>query len=129
MFVQLDPRHGKRLIGREIRDGPLQGPRTAARTDLRAINERPHAGGPEPVLRLDDSDLAEFRVPLEFLVHQHAGRSAKELDAIVCEGKLKPGTSVGAVVNQTGRGGGQAGGLAWSIKMRNASAGTGRLKR
>lgn len=52
MFAQLDPGRGERLIGREIRNGPLQGSRTAARTDLGAINERPHPAVTEPVLRL-----------------------------------------------------------------------------
>ncbi len=52
MFEQLHPSHGERLIGRKIGDRPLQRPRTAARTDLRAQNERPHAAVREPILRL-----------------------------------------------------------------------------
>jgi len=52
MFEQLHPSHGERLVGREIRDRSLQRPRTAARTDLRALSERPHAVVPEPILRL-----------------------------------------------------------------------------
>jgi hypothetical protein len=52
MFQHLLASHSERLIGRKIRDCPLQRPRTTARGDFRAVDERPHAVVGEPILRL-----------------------------------------------------------------------------
>ena len=63
---QCDLRKG--IVRREIRDRPLQRPRTPARTDLRAENKGAHAVAFAPVLRLQNYALAEFRVPAEFFL-------------------------------------------------------------
>jgi hypothetical protein len=52
MLAQFQLDQGEGIVRREIRDRPLQRPRTSARTDLRAENKRAHAVVFEPILRL-----------------------------------------------------------------------------
>src|SRR5271165_6609957 len=56
------------LAGREVDDGALQRPRTPQRAHLRLEHERTHAPLPQPILRLPDLYLAEFRMPAEFFL-------------------------------------------------------------
>jgi hypothetical protein len=52
MLAQFQLDQGEGIVRREIRDRPLQRPRTPARTDLRAQNKGAHAVVFEPILRL-----------------------------------------------------------------------------
>src|SRR6202453_5241305 len=65
MFAQFPRDMGEGVVRGEIHDRPLQRPGTPARIDFRAENKRAHPMGFEPILRLENYDLAELRMPLE----------------------------------------------------------------
>jgi hypothetical protein len=52
VFPQFAPRLRERIVGGQIDDRALQGPRTASRGHPRAARERPYALAREPILRL-----------------------------------------------------------------------------
>ena len=68
MLAQFQLDLGEGRVRCEIRDRPLQRPRTSARADLRTEDKGAHAVGFVPVLRLYDRDFAKFRMPAEFFL-------------------------------------------------------------
>ena len=66
MLPQLASNLREGLIGGEVDDDALQGARTARGADFRAAQKRAHTLVLEPILRLLDLYLAEFRMPADF---------------------------------------------------------------
>ncbi len=66
MLPQLASNLREGLIGGEVDDDALQGARTARGADFRAAQKRAHTLGLEPILRLLDLYLAEFRMLADF---------------------------------------------------------------